>query len=280
MRAIDKWACAYFLVLCCVCIYMLAPLVLIIVNSFNPSTNGEFPPIGLTLHWYRNALFNVPSFMSGLVNSLIVACISSAMSIVLGTLAAYGLTRFEFPGREMLRTVLLLPMVIPTIVLGAALFLFFVRISIYGSLAGLILGHALLALPFVVTLVSANLLLFGRDYEEAAMDLGAGSFRSFMHVTLPGIREGLVVAALLAFVTSFDQVDLSVFLANPHMTTLPIAMFVYSENFQDPTLAAMSALLLGLTCVLAVIFAGVLKRRAISRLIVRPDAGSPDDHAG
>jgi putative spermidine/putrescine transport system permease protein len=249
-------------------VYMLAPLVFVIVDSFNPSTYGLFPLAGVTLHWYANA-FAVPEFRSGLTTSLIVAGGATAVAVTLGTLAAYGLSRHPFRYREVARSFLLLPIIVPAIVFGAALFLLYIRIGLYGTIGGLILGHALLGLPFVVSVVSASLLTFAREHEEAAMDLGATPVRTFIAVTMPAIRPGLIVGALFAFITSFDQVDVSLFITRPRNNTLPIAMFNYEQNYQDPTLAAISTVLIGFTVILVLIAVSLLKTQEYRRLIER-----------
>jgi putative spermidine/putrescine transport system permease protein len=235
------------------------------VDSFNPSTYGEFPLPGFTLHWYANAAA-VPEFRAGLTNSLIVAVGATTVALALGTLAAYGLSRYRFRGREWARSFLLLPIIVPAIVFGAALFLLYIRIGLYGTRTGLVLGHALLGLPFVMSIVAANLQTLGREFEEAAMDLGANPVVTFFRVTIPSIRPGLMVGALFAFVTSWDQVDVSLFLTRPRNNTLPIAMFNYEQNYQDPTLAALSTVLIGFAVVLVLLAVSVLKTQEYRRL--------------
>ena len=264
----DPVAIALWTVLGLVGVYMLAPLAFVIVDSFNPSTYGQFPLPGVTLHWYANAAA-VPEFRTGLANSLIVAVGATAVAIVLGTLAAYGLARYRFRGREWARSFLLLPIVVPAIVFGAALFLLYIRIGLYGTRTGLILGHALLGLPFVMSIVAASLQTLGREFEEAAMDLGANPFVTFFRVTIPSIRPGLMVGALFAFVTSWDQVDVSLFLTRPRNNTLPIAMFNYEQNYQDPTLAALSTVLIGFAVILVLLALSVLKTQEYRRLLER-----------
>ena len=249
-------------------LFMLAPLILVIVDSVNPSTYGTFPLTGITARWYEH-VFSVPEFRSGLSNSLVVAVGATGIALFLGTPAAYGLTRYRFRGRELARSFLLLPIIVPAIVFGAALFLLYIRIGLYGTLTGLILGHALLGVPFVVSIVAASLLTFSRDHEEAAMDLGANPLVTFLRVTVPSIRTGLVVAGLFAFVTSFDQVEVSLFLTRPKNNTLPIAMFNYEQNYQDPTLAAISTILIGFTVVLVLVAVSLLKTQEYRRLIER-----------
>jgi len=264
----DPVAIALWAFLALVGMYMLAPLVFVVIDSFNPSTYGTFPLAGTTLHWYANVM-QVPEFRAGLTNSLIVAAGATVVGVTLGTLAAYALARYRFRTRELARSFLLLPIIVPAIVFGAALFLLYIRIGLYGTLTGLVLGHALLGLPFVMSIVAASLQTLGREYEEAAMDLGANPFVTFFLVTLPSIRPGLIVGALFAFVTSWDQVEVSLFITRPQNNTLPIAMFNYEQNYQDPTLAAISAVLIGFAVVLVLVAVSVLKSQEYRKLIER-----------
>lgn len=264
LRTRSPISLALFAVFGAVITYLMAPLVLIVLNSFSTSTYGAFPPPSFTLNWYVNTLFHVPDFRLGFVNSMIVAAVSTALSVILGALAAYALTRYQFRRREVVRTVLMLPLLLPSIVVGASLFALFILLSLYGTLTGLVLSHALLNLPFVITIISANLKTFSPEYEEAAMDLGANGVRTFFEITLPNIRFGVMLATVLAFVLSFDQVDVSLFLARPNTMTLPIAMFKYTENYQDPTLAAVASLMILFAALVALVAIWLLTRSRLS----------------
>ena len=264
----DPVTIALWAFLALVGVYMLAPLLFVIVDSFNPSTYGEFPLPGATLSWYANAA-RVPEFRAGLTNSLVIGLGATGLALVLGTLAAYGLARYRFRNRELFRSFFLLPIIVPAIVFGAAVFLFYIRIGLYGTRTGMVLGHALLGLPFVMSIVTASLQTLGREYEEAAMDLGANPIVTFFRVTVPSIRPGLIVGGLFAFVTSWDQVEVSLFLTRPRNNTLPIAMFNYEQNYQDPTLAAVSAILIAFAVVLVVVAVSLLKTQEYRRLVER-----------
>jgi putative spermidine/putrescine transport system permease protein len=133
----------------------------------------------------------------------------------------------------------------------------------------MMLAHSLLGLPFVATIVTANLHTLGRELEEAAMDLGANPLRTFFKVTLPSIRTGLIVSALFAFIISFDQVDVSIFLTRPRVNPLPIEMFIYAENYQDPTLSAISTIMIAFTVVLVFAAVALLRTQEYRRLIER-----------
>jgi putative spermidine/putrescine transport system permease protein len=269
----DRLTLLLYLFLGMVGLYMLSPLILIIVDSFSNSTFGQFPPPGFTLRWYIRMVLEVPEFRRGLTNSVLVASGATALAVPLGTLASYGLVRYHFRLREGVRSFLLLPITMPSIVFGAALFLFYIRAGLYGTRVGMVLAHALLGIPFVATIVTANLHTLGRDYEEAAMDLGANPLVTFFTVTIPSIRTGLIVSALFAFIISFDQVDVSIFLTRPRVNTLPIEMFIYAENYQDPTLSAISTLMIAFTVVLVFAAVALLRTQEYRRLIERQGGG-------
>ena len=255
-----------FLVL--VCVFMLAPLVFVVVNSFNSAAFSTFPPEGFSLRWYQTAL-STPQFHKGLRNSLVVASLSTTLALVLGTLASRALMSHRFFGREALRGFFLSPLIVPRIVLGCALFLLFIRVRISGTLSGMVLGHALIGLPYVVTLITASMLNVAPETEEAAADLGANGLQILLLVTLPQIRVGLVVASVFTFITSFDEVEITLFLTRPKINTLPVEMLLYAEQFQDPTLAAVSTLLIGFAFVLALIGVLILRTGEYRRLLER-----------
>ena len=237
--------------LACVLIFMAAPIVIVVVNSFNASPFNIWPPSGFTLDWYARALGS-PAFQRGMVNSVVIGILSTALVLLVGTPMAYALARFDFPGAKAVRAVLLGPLVVPRVAIGFALFVLFIatRSGLYGTVPGVVIGHAVLMLPFVVAVLVANLGEVDPAFEEAARDLGAGPVTAFVKVVLPQIRPGLVVAGLFAFITSFDEVETTIFLVKPAVNTLPIEMYLYLDQNQDPTLAALSTLLIALSFVL------------------------------
>ncbi|MHB8620020.1 MAG: ABC transporter permease [Chloroflexota bacterium] len=235
-----------------VMIFMLAPIAIVVVDSFNSVAYGTWPPPSFSLRWYGR-LFRQGGFGIAAVHSLEVGVVATAVALLVGTLASLALVRYRFPGRGAIHSFLLAPMIVPKVSLGLAAFILFLRLHIYGSLFSLMLGHVVITLPFVVTLVSAGLLRVNRTLEEAAMDLGASAWQAFLKATLPQIRRSLAVAAIFSFVISFDEVDASIFMVNPRNTTLPIAMYIYMQKYQDPTLAALSTILVGATLVLALV---------------------------
>ena len=207
----------------------------------------SFPPEGYSLRWFR-AIAGNDRFVCGFLLSLQLAVIATSIGLCLGVPAALCLSRFRFRGREALSSLLLLPLVVPGIVLGIALYVFHVEVEIatglpiLGSLGGLIAGHVLIVIPWTVRLVTASLAGLDRSIEEAAQSLGADRFTTFRRVTLPAIRPGVVAAALFGFVVLVRQPRDEPVLVGPGRTTLPIAILQYLEWKIDPTIAAVSVL--------------------------------------
>ncbi len=225
--------------------YILTPLFFVTWLAFFAQEIPSFPPEGYSLKWFK-AIPGNDRFMSGFVLSLQVAVIATALGLTVGVPAAVCLVRSRFPGREAINGLLLLPLVVPGIVLGIALYVFHVEaeimteLSILGSLGGLIAGHVLIVIPWTVRLVTASLAGMDRAIEEAAQSLGANRLTTFRRITLPAILPGIVAAALFGFVSSFGNLEMSLFLVGPGRTTLPIAILQYLEWKIDPTIAAVS----------------------------------------
>jgi putative spermidine/putrescine transport system permease protein len=229
--------------------FVLLPLAIVVVYSFSSVAYGVFPPPGLSLRWYAN-LAGLASFRGAFVRSVIIASVATGLALGTGVLGALALVRGRFRGKEVLRGFLLSPIVMPKIVLGVGWFIFFARLGLQGGIVPIILAHTIVVLPFVLNIVAANLVGLDVSLEEAAQDLGASAPTVLWRIVLPQIRSGVLVSGLLAFIVSFDQVESSIFLTRGENNTLPIEMFLYMEKWQDPTIAALSALL--------VVFAAVL----------------------
>jgi len=231
--------------------YILTPLVFVTWLAFFRQEIPSFPPEGYSLRWFQ-AIPGNDRFVSGFLLSLELAVVATSIGLSLGLPAALCLARLRFTGREVLSSLLLLPLVVPGIVLGIALYVFHVEVElatglpILGSLGGLIAGHVLLVIPWTVRLVMASLIGLDRSIEEAAQSLGANRFTTFRRVTLPAIRPGVVAAALFGFVSSFGNLEMSLFIVGPGRTTLPIAILQYLEWKIDPTIAAVSVLQIAL----------------------------------
>jgi putative spermidine/putrescine transport system permease protein len=248
--------------------FILLPLIIVIVYSFSSVAYGVFPPPGLSVRWYLH-LFEVASFRAAFLRSATIAVAATGVALLTGLLCAIALVRATFPAKEPLRGFLLSPIVIPKIVLGVGWFIFFARLGLQGGVLPITLAHIIVVLPFVINILAANLVGLDPSLEEAAQDLGASTPTVVWRIILPQIRSGLIISALLAFVVSFDQVESSIFLTRGENNTLPIEMFLYMEKWQDPTIAALSALLIlfaGLLVAVAVVFSrGTDLRRILPR---------------
>jgi putative spermidine/putrescine transport system permease protein len=257
-----------YLAFAAVLIFTVAPLAIVVVNSFNTSGYSEWPPAGFSTKWYSIVIDYQP-FRAGFEISVLVGLGATVVSLIVGSMAAYALVRYKIPGRNLVQTLYFSPLTVPRVAIGFALFSIFIatRSQLYGTLQGLILAHTLLVLPFVTTIFASNLGSINPVYEEAAQDLGARRLRVFWSVTLPQMRTGFVVAALFAFITSFDELETSIFLVRPQINTLPISMFFYLEQQQTPALAALSTLLIGLSVLLVVLALPLLLRGGWTRLI-------------
>ena len=250
--AIDWYSVSLALFFMAVTGYIVAPLVIVIITSFNSAAFGAFPPEGFSLRWYER-LLDRPEFARGFLNSMIVGLLSSAVAVVAALLAAIALIRYRFRGADLLRSFFLSPIVVPKIVLGLAFFILFVRIGIFGNLYSLVLAHVVIALPFALAVLIGTLSSLDLALEEAAQDLGASHWQIIWHIILPQTRIGMAVATVFAFIISFDQIDTTLFLVRPRINTLPVEMFLYTERDQDLTLTAVSTLLIVFSIILLLI---------------------------
>ena len=226
-------------------VFLVLPVVFIVWVSFFDSIFLTFPPPGYTLKWFVAAAES-PVFIGAFTVSFYVAAISAVLSISFGSLASIALVRHRFPGRAFLNGLLLSPLVIPNIVLGIALYIFFIAVAdafsfdATASNVGLVIAHTMLVLPWSVRLIGANLLGQDISIEEAAANLGANRWTVFRRVTFPLMRGGVVAAGLFSFIISFENLELSLLIVSPGRTTLPIALMQYLEFNMDPTIAAVS----------------------------------------
>jgi putative spermidine/putrescine transport system permease protein len=226
-----------------VLLYLVLPILAIVPLSFSDSSFLAYPVTGFSLRWYQN-LFEAEEWMRAAKNSFIVAPAATVIATVLGTLAATGLAQAEFRGKAVLMAVLISPMVVPVIVVGVGMYLFFAPLGLSDSYAALILAHAALGAPFVVTTVLATLQGFNHNLTRASQSLGASRFTTFRRITLPLIAPGVVSGALFAFATSFDEVVVTLFLAGAGQVTLPRQMFTGIRENISPTIAALATILI------------------------------------
>jgi putative spermidine/putrescine transport system permease protein len=201
---------------------------------------------------------------TAMVNSAEVAVLTAIFATVLGTLASLALTRGRFPGRTLVNGLVLAPLIVPVVIIAIGMFSLYVRWRISGSLLGLVIAHTALALPFVVVSVSASLRTMDRNLELAAANLGASPRQSFMRITLPIILPGVLAGAIFAFITSWDEVVVAIFLTTARFRTLPVEMWEQVRQVVDPTVAAVATTLLLVTTALLLIVL-VVRRQAPAR---------------
>ena len=231
-------------------LYLILPVLAIVPLSFSSSTFLVYPIPGWSLRWYQNLIASTEWRMAA-KNSFIVAPSATVVATVLGTLAAIGLTKANFRGKALLMAILISPMIVPVVVVGVGMYLFFAPLGLANTYIGLILAHASLGVPFVVTTVAATLQGFNYNLVRASLSLGANPVTTFFRITLPVIAPGVISGALFAFATSFDEVVVTLFLAGADQTTLPRQMFTGIRENISPTIAALATILIVFsTCLL------------------------------
>lgn len=246
------------------CTFLVLPIVAIIPISFSSGTFLSYPLPGLSLRWYEQVLQPSP-WLTALKNSLIVASAATIIATVLGTMAACGLTLAKFPGRGILIAIFLSPLIAPPIIIALGVYFLYARIGLSGTFTGLILAHATLGAPFVVITVMATLHAFDRQLLRASQSCGATPFTTFRMVTLPIIAPGVLSGAVFAFITSFDEVVVALFIASPAQFTLPRQLFAGLRDQLEPSIVAVATLLIACTLIFLGLFE-VLRRRALRGL--------------
>ena len=246
-------------------VYLALPLIVVIAISFTTTSYLSFPPVGFTLRWYWNVLGD-PTFIEAFVLSGELAAAATLIGLILGVLAAFAIARGDFKGRAALSAVFLSPLVLPTIVLGAAMLQYASAFGFARSFSALLVAHVILVTPYIMRTTLASLSGSERALEEAAQDLGANPFEVFFLVTLPQIKPGVVAGALFAFINSWINVEVSIFNSTAQLVTLPVKLFNYIQFNIDPTLAAVSAttIYLAVILVFAIDFLVGIERATVS----------------
>lgn len=232
-------------------LFLYAPIAILVAFSFNASRQTAVWS-GFTLDWYRR-LLDDPGLFQAVRNSLVVAASATILAVVLGTPAALALTRHEFRGKRASQALLYLPVILPEVVLGAALVTFFGAVQLRLSLATVVIAHVVFSVSYVAIVVRARLAGLDPALEEAARDLGAGPFETFRRVTLPLALPGILAAALLVFTLSIDDYVITSFVAGVGATTLPLYIYSMLKVGVTPEVNAVSTLLLAVTIGLIVI---------------------------
>jgi len=230
-------------------LFIVAPILVIIPISFSSGSFLNYPLPGISLKWYATILQPHP-WMFALKNSLIIASATTLLATVLGTLAAYGFTSAEFRFKPLLMVVFTCPLMVPVVITALASYFFMARLGLLGSYTALFISHTVLAIPFVFITVTATLQGFDRSIVQAAISLGASPLRAFLTTTLPLNLPGIFAGAIFAFIASFDDVVIALFLASPNHQTLPRQLFGGLRDQMDPSLIAIATLLISLSVLL------------------------------
>lgn len=238
--------------------FLLLPILFIVALSFGSSRWLIFPPPSWTLKWYEE-LFADPRWLESMLTSAKIAVIVTILSVTIGLLASIALTRGTFRGREVLRAFFLTPIVLPVVILAVALYAFFLKIGLNGTLLGFVIAHLIIALPFSIISISNALEGFDQSMEDAAILCGASPWEARFRVTLPSIKHGLFSAAVFSFLISWDEVVLAIFMASPTLQTLPVKIWGTLRQDLTPVIASASTLLVGFTVVLMIVAALVRK---------------------
>lgn len=237
--------------------YLTFPLVVVVAISFTATSYLRFPPVGLTTRWYENVIGD-PTFVEAFMLSGQIAALATVFALVLGIPVALAISRGNFPGRASLSAIFLSPLVLPTIVLGAAILQYASVLGFARTFWALLVGHVVLVTPYVMRTTLASFSGSEPALEEAAQDLGATPFETFFLVTLPQIKPGVVAGGLFAFINSWINVEVSIFNSTSDLVTLPVKLFNYIQFNIDPTLAAVSALTIYLAIVLVFVVDGLV----------------------
>jgi len=248
--------------------FLILPILIIVPLSFSSSTFLTLPLPGLSLRWYQE-FFTSPPWQLSLRNSLIVASATTVLATVLGTLAALGLTRARLPGQTLLLGLIISPMVVPLVIVAVGVYFAYAPFGLTSSLVGLTLAHTALAAPFVVITVSATLQGLDRNQARAGASLGASPVVVFRRIVMPLILPGVISGALFAFVTSFDEVVVALFLTGPAERTLPRQMFNGIRENISPVIAAAATFVIILSVLLLTVLE-LLRRRNERLRGIRP----------
>jgi spermidine/putrescine transport system permease protein len=258
MAKISGWSLIRFYTIL-VYVWMFAPIVAVLILSFNPQQFGSFPMEGFSFRWYVKLAHN-ETILNAFKNSLVLGSLTAIVTTAIGIPAAMAFVRYEFPGKNTLNTLLLTPIMIPEVVLGVALLLFIRWLQQPKSFAMLLIGHVVLTLPYVLLVVQARLVGIKRVYEEAAMSLGANPIQTFKEVTLPLLAPAILAGMLFSFTISFDDVTATLFWSTARSQTVPVKIFGMLRNSISPEINALGAVMILLTISIPLL-AGYFSRR-------------------
>ena len=232
--------------------FMLAPLVVVCLVAFTPADTLSMPGTEWSLRWFR-AVFAHGDLTTSFGNSLLVAVLAASGSVLLAVPSSLAIARYQFPGRQALSGLLMSPLIVPHLVLGVAMLRLFALLDARGSTAWLTLAHVVVVTPYALRLMLAALAGADSSVEQAAQSLGASRWTVFRRITLPLMLPGVTGGWLLAFINSFDEVTMSIFITSPQTVTLPVRMYMLATESIDPMMAAVSALIVGMTALVMLV---------------------------
>lgn len=257
-----------FRVICgAIFVFLITPILVVMPLSFNAQDFFtftqemlQFDPAGYSLKHYRDFLTN-PEWTNAVANSLRIAPVATLLSVSLGTLAAIGLSQSHVPGRRAIMAILISPMIVPLIISATGMYFFYAKIGIIGTYWGVVLAHTVLGIPFVIITVTATLVGFDNSLTRAAANMGAGPVKTFFKIQMPLILPGVISGGLFAFITSFDEVVVVIFIGSAKLQTLPWQMFTGLREQISPTILAAATILVGISIILLTIVE-MLRRRS------------------
>lgn len=242
-------------------LFMFTPVAIVVLLSFNPNQFSNFPMEGISLQWYVELLHD-DSIIRAFKVSLLLGALTSLISTSLGVLATMALVRYEFPGKKLVSTILVAPILLPEVVLAVALLIFLQFLSLNRSFLLLLFGHVTFTLPFVILVVQARLVAIKREYEEAAMSLGASPIHTFFSVTLPLMLPAVLAGMLFSFTISFDDVTGTLFWKPGGMETVPTQIFSMLRTSISPEINALATTMVVITVVVPLLGIGLARRLA------------------
>lgn len=255
------WRVSLYLFVAAVMAFLVSPMLVILPLSFSSSPFLTFPPPGWSLQWYE-AYLGSEQWMDATWLSLRIALMVTVCATVLGTLAAYGLSRAQFRGKRVLTGFIVSPMIVPIIILSIGVYHLYGRMQLIGTTTGIVLAHTVLALPFVFVTVTAGLQAVDVRLEHAARTLGASGFKTFQLVTLPLAKESIIAGAVFAFITSLDEVVIALFVGGSSAITLPKQMWDGIRNEINPTVTAVATVMIAVSVCLLATVAMLMRRKS------------------
>lgn len=239
-------------------VFLLAPIVVTVPMAFGPTNALTFPPASYSLDLFR-IFFNSPAWLGSLFESLKIAIATTALAMIAGAPAGYWMARHDFAGKGLVTSIIMSPSIVPIIVIGLGLYLYFSYLRITGTTLSIVLGHVMVTLPYVIVMVVAGVNKLDRNLEFGAELMGAGPIQMFVTVVIPQLVPSLVSAAFFAFLLSFDEVIIAWFLAGPNTVTLPVKMFNALHWEISPVIAAVSTLMTALSLLVCIVAIGLRK---------------------